>query len=420
MEFIRQHLVLIIVGVAVVVIGGLLLTANMSLDDNIQAAVKERENLGNKLRNLYRRPINQEIVDAEEQRVESVKAGLEQVINDSTKWNSRNLEVLAATVVDETGEQETIHAFPIDRAVYTQWGMHLKYNLTTSYIERLKAMLEPLKAATPATEEDVDDAVPVWINNLRATDEWRAAKPDDPALVKQARMAARDAVRQESVRDKLIYADASALDFVFTQPTTDATEKQLWQAQLNLWVTRDVLAAIGKTNDAAITALQQGDPDKTITPSVAQSAVRRLWKLSVFGYTSSAVAAAAPAAGVITAGAEEGPPKRATLTERSASKLYDVVYYQFIVTLPLRHVGELERTLTSINYHTILSVDMQEEVQMPQDLYYYGPDPVLRVTFKCELLLLASWERGSWDAQAKAWSADRPPLMPVSVLRTLP
>ena len=171
MEFIRQHLVLIIVGVVVAVIGGLLLTANMSLDDNIQAAVKEREDLGEKLRDLYRRPINQEIVDAEERRVESVKAGLAEVIKDSTKWNSRDFEVLAATVVDEAGKQETVAAFPIDRAVYTRLGMHLKYKLTTSYIERLQAMLEPLKAATPATEDDVDDAVPVWVNNLRATDE---------------------------------------------------------------------------------------------------------------------------------------------------------------------------------------------------------------------------------------------------------
>jgi hypothetical protein len=49
---------------------------------------------------------------------------------------------------------------------------------------------------------------------------------------------------------------------------------------------------------------------------------------------------------------------------------------------------------------------------------YYGPDAVIEVTFRGELLLLTSWERGKYNSTDNKW--DSPPLMPKEVLAALP
>ena len=54
-----------------------------------------------------------------------------------------------------------------------------------------------------------------------------------------------------------------------------------------------------------------------------------------------------------------------------------------------------------------------------EDLYYYGTDPVVQVDITGELLLLTSWQRGSWDGENNKWSEEFPPLMPLEVLQSL-
>jgi hypothetical protein len=49
---------------------------------------------------------------------------------------------------------------------------------------------------------------------------------------------------------------------------------------------------------------------------------------------------------------------------------------------------------------------------------YYGPDAVIQVIFKGELLLLTSWERGKYNSADNKW--DSPPLIPKDVLAVLP
>jgi hypothetical protein len=119
-------------------------------------------------------------------------------------------------------------------------------------------------------------------------------------------------------------------------------------------------------------------------------------------------------------GARPSEQRIATLTGRVCNQQYDVVHYNFTVVMPVRHLQQLERNLMSLNYHTVLNVQMHSAPVMIDSLYYFGNDPVMRITISGELLLLTSWERGTWDAEKDDWSAELPPLMPVEIVRTLP
>jgi len=66
---------------------------------------------------------------------------------------------------------------------------------------------------------------------------------------------------------------------------------------------------------------------------------------------------------------------------------------------------------------SIAKVDQQEGIA--EQYYYYGIDPVVKVTMECELLLLTAWERGTYDQETEEWSQEYPPLVPVEVLRSL-
>jgi hypothetical protein len=76
------------------------------------------------------------------------------------------------------------------------------------------------------------------------------------------------------------------------------------------------------------------------------------------------------------------------------------------------------------NLHTVLSIS----AVAPERLegrgegsagYYYGSEPVLAVTLDCQLVMLPSWTRGTYEEAERAWSQTYPPLMPAQVLQTL-
>ena len=96
--------------------------------------------------------------------------------------------------------------------------------------------------------------------------------------------------------------------------------------------------------------------------------------------------------------------KRTALTGRATTKAYDVVNYDFTVTMPTRNVVALIRNLTRRGNNTVLKVSMLRPEDRDDD-YYYGTDAVMEVTIEAEVLFLSQWYR---------------PLMPDAVLEQLP
>lgn len=253
-----------------------------------------------------------------------------------------------------------------------------------------------------------------------------------------------------------IYVGIGNLDEFFPAPANNVPLEELWASQVNLWVTRDILAAIEETNQQALKTVPQ---EARENPSVLNAAVKRLVQIDIteayfglkpgaarstggpsvapggpgrgrfpggpmgpggpgrmgpgMGYPGMGGAAAAGQAGTSQDGAAD------TLTRRTTEKQYEVVHYNFTVVMPYRFLSDLLKNLARQNLHTPLNIktaDASEDFQMG---FYYGAEPVMKVTIHGELLLLTAWARGTYDFTTKTWSKKYPPVLPVEILESL-
>jgi hypothetical protein len=265
---------------------------------------------------------------------------------------------------------------------------------------------------------------------------------------------------QSSMQGKL-YATRQSFDPVVpygSESIVQLDAQQVWVIMVARWVQRDIAAAISQTNDEVLAGSGQ-------SASVPASAIKRLFSVRVGIEQSAGGRTLSPeqsseqdGSGSMSPDMRMGgrgsrssrsrsssePVKSDTLTEYSKNKLFDVVQYEFTVLMPVRLLPLLEKNLARQNYHIIVN----EQILSPDstgeeatrggrsrattpgrttgeatsteltDLYYYGTQPVHKVTITAQLLLTTEFTRGVWDAKQEAWV--HPPLMPVSLMRQLP
>ena len=415
MEFVRKNLFLIIVGAVVLVVGGGMIFLKLGADDETDKKVALRTAASQSLQSLARSKISRQVVEAERTRVETVQGAAKKVAEACIEWNRKNYPVLSVTPRDST---KAIPAFPVDEKQYET--LNLKYDVTQTYYKELVALLEPLGRAVPPTEAEIEDEIIVQTKIIRdqlnrerlhAIAAGKEPPPDPGAgtVGAKARKKASDVMRLKKASEGMIYASEASLDVVFPDPDPLAPFEKLWQAQVNLWVTRDILAAIQAVNTTATKGAAQ--------KNVLTSGIKRLLKIEVQReYVKGKDEGGTPGAARGRPGSS-GLPTIKNLTGRVCSQQVDVLHYSFTVIMPTKYVLLLQKELMNRNFHTVLGVQMATVVQNPEDMHYYGTDPIMEVTIEGELLLLTAWERGTWDEKSKTWT--RPALMPRQMLDTL-
>ena len=280
---------------------------------------------------------------------------------------------------------------------------------------------------------------------------------------------AKKSLRLLKAKEGLIYAEVGCFNERFLRGQRRSTIKaeEVWEAQVGLWVRSDVVAVLEKT----IQQVQQNLPEKD--RNVINSPIKKLIRIEIEGDSSDTVSSTKQKGGVGVPSLDMGRPpgmdmmmprggrggrggrppmgigprgmtgrpgrpsskgsrrgsssqqldKPETLTQNTANPVFDVVNYSFTVLMPTRFLPLLEKNLMEQNYHLILNEQIKkvsenaDSKEQSSDLFYYGADPVCEVTIEAQLLLLADWTRGMWDAKDKKWL--RPPLMPVEVMQTL-
>ncbi len=291
----------------------------------------------------------------------------------------------------------------------------------------------------------------------------------------EARRMAENSLRLRKAGEGLIYAERACFSEKFSREGMLATIKpeEVWWAQVELWVQSDIVAVLGKT----IQQVQENIPEKD--RNVINSPIKRLVLIEIAGDSSDAVdgqrGKEAPGRGNMPLPRPGGPgrgmmmrpdmmapprgrgnrppmgmmdmprgrggrdrasPKSTrrgsslqqldmpdTLTQNTANPVYDVVNYSFTVLMPTRFLPLLEKNLMEQNYHIILNEKISKVTEntaaqgQSNDLYYYGAEPICEVTIEAQLLLVADWTRGMWDAKDEKWL--RLPLMPVEVMQSL-
>ncbi len=206
--------------------------------------------------------------------------------------------------------------------------------------------------------------------------------------------------------------EGGAMHEALPRDRTDYTDDSLWLAQVGLWVQRDIVDAIIKTNEQVQQTASGGQK------GVAASAVKRLMSIDIRGYVLSATGSGEAAAlQYLEIGGKKNSKPAPRLTGRSCNELYDVIHYDFTVVIPMQHLLRLQKNLMAQNYHTVLKIDIAKSAQ--SSVHFYGTDPVMRVSIVGEMLMLTDWTRGRWDKNAKQWDKNFPPLMPERVLEQI-
>jgi hypothetical protein len=380
MRFLRENLFFaVLIGMTVVLAAAGLIYYFTS---DVREKLGSRRRISSKITKLRQRreKVDADAVPNQRDRIEKLRAKAKKDVADGIAFNRANLPVLKIRV---GGMLEPI--LPIDEKRKSDQGLDLLF--IREYTRTLDDMISPTQAELKPT-------------SLATAEEIRK----QAILLKeqfgpQAEGKAKEFMKLQKARDGLIYIEDNAMDRQFavdprsrTPKETKATSKRIWEAQVNLWVTREVLGAISATNLEVVgEGKEPGIP--RASADVLSSAVKHLVKINInepFAVTA--------AAGLFGAKDQAG-----NLTNRISTSEYGVIRYQFVVVMPTRHVEKLLRNLMMRNYHTVVSVATGEVPR--QSPHYYGVEPVMMVSIAAEMLLLSDWIR---------------PLMPPGVAATLP
>ncbi|HUS90338.1 MAG TPA: hypothetical protein VM695_00765 [Phycisphaerae bacterium] len=376
MRFIRENLFIVVLLGATVVVGGVAVGYYLTLRGELNSKLRKRTGLSGSLARLAgpsQVKVSEEFVQAQQRRIDALMASAKKDSDDGINFNRRNLPMIKLNV----GAAMPRDAFPIDEKLYSDLG--LNYVFIKEYTRTLDEMF-----ASPALRR----------TSLATRDELQQEEARLQETYKdKARAKAIESMKVKKAQQGLIYIDTEeAADRVFTSRDTRAQPDQLWRAQVNLWVTGEILRVIAETNRQLLEQhVKAGlDPNQG---SVLNSAVKRLVKININEAVGGAVG-----------GAFGGGTRQATgLTGRANTADYAVFTYRITVIMPTGQVDRLMNNLMSQNYHTVTNIQIGP---IPRERnYYYGPEPVMMVGIDGEMLLLTKWIR---------------PLMPPDVAAKLP
>jgi hypothetical protein len=340
---------------------------------------------------------NEKVIEAGENAIKGVQAQSLQLKNDAVQLNAHSLLVPGS--------------LPAGLDTYRFQQAYLKQFTT----ELPKA----LNAATPPTDEEIKYQEDVETKRMTDAMPHNAATGEVFAkdLLQQQinTMLATwpEKMRQDAAKQHKIYMAPSALALQPSMappapgaPQVQPDAEQLWFAQMGLWVQQDVIKAIIDLNR----------PAKEVSDAVVKELVqiyvpsdRTMYVLPV----GAPGAAAAPAPGPngvtpspIPASTDTDPfPKDFNIspTGRLSNGVFDVVAFDIIMNVQAKDV---ERVIQELERNRLITVNLSEVTAvnaalMQQQGYYFGQEPVVTLTLKCEELFMRDWTRQYMPATIK-------------------
>ncbi|MDP6636620.1 MAG: hypothetical protein QGG42_17110 [Phycisphaerae bacterium] len=435
MQWIRENLFLTCLGGALVVCLGVVYTIRSGQD----AAFKKedmapRAKLASRIGRYSRgKALNKDRLQKSQERIDGIRKQRDKVVREAAAWSKRNYSVLQLKVTSG-GVVETIAAFPYDPAVYqrkdltskftnayrkvlystlakldlTAWPVdaeigELSAKLEKDILAKRKAAIKRVEyaqnrsGATPPKDSDDDEPKekPKKPDDVSQED-WELSNLSDEDVHEKARQTATEELMLVKANAGTMFvspktlamvtdpklpgapAGPDELSVVFPQEvwkSADAPPDKLWRAQLNLWITQDILASVDATNQQSLRTA--GGARK---PTVPNAAIKFLRGIAISEQY------------VIDAG-EDNDNENPALTQRGTSNDYEIMEYRFVVTMNTSHLPALMHHLITRGEHTITGVTIERLAVGPDGARYYGTDPVANVTLAGEILFRADWTR---------------------------
>jgi hypothetical protein len=210
--------------------------------------------------------------------------------------------------------------------------------------------------------------------------------PLTPAVVSVTPEAQRRAAVRKA-RAIRIYAEADPTRSSFhvsplALDETAPSARDMWYAQVALWIQQDVVKAIRQLNQATAERIGEGKASVETLP------VKRIINVNVYGYiTSQGQLVPFPAAAVSTPGASAATPLTMppSFTLRKSDAQFDVVRFGVVVIADQRELLKLVDAFTRVNFYQLVGLEYTTLVAGSQDGdYVYGSAPVVRATLDFE------------------------------------
>ena len=434
MQWIRENLFLAcLTGVLVVCFG-----AAFTVRSGQDAAFRDEDmaprdetayNIG-RLRNS--KPVNKDWLAKAKGRLDGIRRQRDRIVKDAADWNRKNYSVLKLKAT-AAGATETIPAFPYDSAVYqmkdltskftnayrivlygalakldlTSWPTDVEIGEESVKIEKdiqakRKAAIKRVEYAqsrggTPAPKPPAGGAKPEEAKKPEGVspEDWDLSRLTDAEVHNMARRNATDELMLAKANSGVMFvspqtlamvsdpklpggeAGPGELDVIFPKEvwqSSAAPAPKLWEAQLNLWITQDILAAIDATNDQS---LNTAGSNRTV-PNAAVKLLRGIGIEEQY---------------VITAGAEGDAEVKSVLTQRTTTREYEIIQYEFAVVMKTAYLPTLMQNLMMRGDHSVTNLSIEHLASGPDGMRYYGADPVASVKLAGEVLLRSSWTR---------------------------
>jgi len=475
MRFLRENLFLVILAGAVVVLAVVAWLLQSGPADQLERRILKREESSRLLAGFRKGPrLNELAVQRKQQAVDRIRRESTRVAENNVRWNQRNYAVLTYN-----SSEGVIPAFPYDRERYGR--LNLMYQFTDQYGRRYRELLAALQPTRPPTEDEVRAKIDEFRKKYEETGTRTRSSGTGPGVpplpgypgmdylpdydiaptpgrttrppsgttptATEPKEEPRDPTADGTTEAILlqaergyVYVDPSTLGQAFSEPDALASVDQLWRGQVNLWISQDILTAIGQTIEEGLPADPKAPRNVTTSPikRIVLMEINDHYTLGARDEEERRRASGAGPGGAGPGGAFDPTmmdpmagmptaPVRDTgagqLTRRVCNKQYDVMQYRFSVIMSAEALEPLMRNLLRQNLHTILKVEIgkarqEEQRDRRSSSYYYGPDPVVRVTIWGEVLFLTPWHRGLYDQATQTWTY--PPLLPYGILETFP
>ncbi len=288
-------------------------------------------------------------------------------------------------------------------------------NYRTAYVKRLVGqdavkptiMSDVLNAGAPPTPEEVKaESDRIWKTEFETQlvpDPSNPGKSMNEDSVKAQFKVIDDSLavrmRQDVAKAHKIYCakDAIPIDpVVAAVGALPPDPRKIWWSQMQLWVIEDVAKAIAEANQAA--------------PNVVAAPVKRLIKIELSGADQAMLftgtkngVSAAPVGGSVdpntpplVADANTPVPSNHAVspTGRLCNNMYDVIQFRLEMVVAVKDIPWIinsicrSRLMSVINTESIVSEDIAAADAAG---FTYGPDQVVRVSFRCEALFMREW-----------------------------
>jgi hypothetical protein len=199
-----------------------------------------------------------------------------------------------------------------------------------------------------------------------------------------------DQLREQSATQNKLYMDpnsALTINHIMTDPIARPTPRDIWYAQLALWIQQDVAASIIAAN--------------SIIPNsnILNDAVKRIVAISIpegaTAYLQNSAAVGGPGAGPAPGDDSSADVRDFTKspTGHVCNDLCDAVTFSLVLEADQRQIPTILHELQKDKLMTVLTVDISsiDAAEADAQGFIYGTAPMVKLSLNCETLFLRKW-----------------------------